>query len=441
MDTQELRQLRRSLDRFVKRFESCIKMRASQRHLRTYLKGQLGPLERKSVEPMALDARVPPRTLQEFLSIHRWDEDRVSRKIRKVVQRDHGHEEAIGVVDETSFPKCGDKTVGVQRQYCGALGKTDNCVMTVHLGFVSGDFHALIDGDLYLPESWSNDRERCREAGVPEEVAYRPRWQIAMDLITRSLEDGVGLRWITADEAYGRVPAFRDGVAQRDLLYVVEVDPNLQGWTQKPEMEPPGRYSPQGLPRRRPRLAQGARRARPVSGLWKRGGPPWQLFQVKESQKGPVIWRVRETMLYTNRDRVPTATERLLVAEQVLTGEVKYFLTNAPVEIPLRKILTVAFSRWHIEKLFKEAKGEVGMDHFEVRRYLALKRHLVLTNLSILFLAHETDRLRGEKPRVDDLPGADGGGSTAASWDVPVGTVEEIGGSGEEDRILASLGA
>ena len=441
MDIRELRQLRRSLDRFLKRFEPCIKMPPTRRHLRTYLRGQLGPLERKSVEPMALDAHVPPRTLQEFLSIHRWDEDRVSRKIRKVVQRDHGHEEAIGVVDETTFPKCGTKTVGVQRQWCGALGKIENCVTTVHLGYVAGDFHALVDGDLYLPQSWAEDRERCREAGVPEEVGYRPRWQIALDLVTRSLEDGVCLRWITADEAYGRPPAFRDGVAKRGLLYVVEVDPSLQGWTQKPEMEPPGRYGSRGAPRRRPRLAEGARRARPVSGLWKRGGPPWELFRVKETHKGPAIWRVRETTLYTTRDRIPAHAERLLVAEQVLSGEVKYFLTNAPVEIPLKKILTVAFSRWHIEKLFKEAKGEVGMDHFEVRRYLALKRHLVLTNLSILFLAHETNRLRGEKPRVDDLPGADGGGGAAASWDVPDGTVEEIGGRGEEDRILASLGA
>lgn len=439
MDIRELRRLRRSLDRFVKRFEPCIKMRSTRRHLRTYLKGQLGPLERKSVEPMALDARVPPRTLQEFLSIHQWDEDRVSRKIRKVVQRDHGHEEAIGVVDETTFPKCGDKTAGVQRQYCGALGKTENCVMTVHLGFVSEDFHALIDGDLYLPQSWAEDRERCREAGVPEEVAYRPRWQIAIDLITRSLQDGVGLRWITADEVYGRVSGFRDGVAERGLLYVVEVDPTLRGWTQKPEMEPPGRYHPMGFPRRHPRLREGARKARPVSELWKRGGPSWQLFQVKECQKGPVIWRVRETTLHTTRDRIPAATERLLVAEQVLTGEVKYFLTNAPWEIPVKRILPVAFSRWHIEKLFKEAKGEVGMDHFEVRRYLALKRHLVLTHLSILFLAHETNRLRGEKPRVDDLPGAGSGGGAARSWNVPVGTVEEIGGIGEEDRILASL--
>lgn len=440
MEIQELRQLRPALERFFKRFEPCIKTRPSRRHLRTYLRGQLGPLERKSVEPMALDAHVAPRTLQEFLSEHCWDEDGVTRKLHKVIQRDHGHEDAIAVVDETTFPKCGDKTVGVQRQYCGALGKVENCVATVHIGFVSGDFHALLDGDIYLPRSWAEDRKRCDEVGVPEDVGYRPKWRIALDLLKRSQADGVQLGWLTADEVYGSVGEFRDEVADLGLIYVVEVSSAVPGWSHRPAVEAPGTDGP-GRPRVHPRLAPGAPRARAVAKLWKRGGPSWKLFRIKDTQKGPVVWEVRESIFYPSRRGVPTGAVRLLVARNVLSGEVKYFLSCAPEEILLKKLLTVAFSRWHVEKLFKEAKGEVGLDHFEVRRYKSLKRHLILTSLSLYFLAHETDRLRGEKPGVDDLPGEGGGGSPARPGDAATREDAPAGGRGRKDRVLASHGA
>ncbi|MEE9132515.1 MAG: IS701 family transposase [Gemmatimonadota bacterium] len=437
MEIQELRQLRPALERFFKRFQPCIKTRPSRRHLRTYVRGQLGPLERKSIEPMALDAHVAPRTLQEFLSEHCWDEDGVTRKLHQVIQRDHGNEEAIAVVDETTFPKCGEKTVGVQRQYCGALGKVENCVATVHIGFVSGDFHTLLDGDIYLPKSWAEDRVRCDEVGVPEDVGYRPKWEIALDLLKRSLADGVKLRWLTADEVYGSVAEFRDGVADRGLIYMVEVSSALPGWSHRPAVEAPGVYL-QGKSRVHPRLAPGAPRARAVSKLWKRGGPSWQLFRVKDTQKGPVVWEVRESIFYPSRRSVPTDPVRLLVARNVLSGEVKYFLSCAPQEIPLKKLLSVAFSRWHVEKIFKEGKGEVGLDHFEVRQYKSLKRHLILTSLSLYFLAHETDRLRGEKPGVDDLPGEGGGGGAARPGDVAAREDAPAGGGGREDRVLAS---
>jgi SRSO17 transposase len=440
VEIQELRQLRPALERFFKRFEPCIKTRPSRRHLRTYVRGQLGPLERKSVEPMALDARVAPRTLQEFLSEHCWDEDGVTRKLHKVIQRDHGHPEAIAVVDETTYPKCGDKTVGVQKQYCGALGKIETCVATVHIGFVSGDFHALLDGDIYLPQSWAEDRKRCDEVGVPKEVGHRPKWRIAVDLLKRSQADGVQLGWLTADEAYGTVGEFRDEVADLGLIYVVEVSSALHGWSHRPAVEPPGTYSP-GNPRTHPRLAPGAPKSRAVSKLWKRGGPSWQLFRVKDTQKGPVVWEVRESSFYPSRRGLPTEPVRLLVARHVLSGEVKYFLSCAPKEVPLKKLLTVAFSRWHVEKLFKEGKGEVGLDHFEVRRYKALKRHLILTSLSLYFLAHETDRLRGEKPRVDDLPGPGGGGGATGFFEANPGADPSAGSCGREDRVLASHGA
>ena len=204
MDVKELRRLKPALDRFAREFNSCIKTVPSRRHLLRYMNGQLGALERKSVEPIALDAGVPVRTLQEFLSHHRWDEEAVSRHLREILMCDHADPNAIGVIDETSFVKKGDKTAGVQRQYCGHSGKVENCVVTVHLGYVTPDFHALIDGDLYVPEeSWVQDPSRCHEAKIPDDVVFRPKGQIALDLLRRSLDDGVRLRWITADEFYG----------------------------------------------------------------------------------------------------------------------------------------------------------------------------------------------------------------------------------------------
>jgi SRSO17 transposase len=417
MDLRELRRLRPALDRYVRRFDDCIKTRKSRRHFSTYVQGQLGPLPRKSIEPIALDAHVPPRTLQEFLSIHRWDEEKMGRRLRDEVMKDHPEEDAIAVIDETSYVKWGKKTPGVQRQHCGAVGKVENCVVTVHLGRVAGGSHALLDGDLYLPERWAEDLDRRREAHIPEDVVYRPRWKIALDLLQRSLEEGVGFRWLTADEAYGRVGEFRDEVEKAGLLYVVEIPSNLTGWIKRPRVRKAGSRTSRGRTLQHPRLLPGERKARPVSDLWKRGGPSWQLFRVKDSEKGPVVWRVRETVFHPTRDRVPGDPVRLLIAEEVLTGEAKYFLSCASAEIPLKEILTVAFSRWHVEKLFKEGKGEVGLDHFEVRSYRSLMRHLVLTNVSLYFLAEQTDRLRGEKPGVDHLPGAQGGGGATGSGD------------------------
>lgn len=399
MDLAELRSLRPALDRFARKFDDCIKTRPSRAHLRTYLNGQLGPLERKSIEPIALNANVSPRTLQEFFSIHRWDERSVGKRHRSLVARDHGDDNAIGVIDETSFAKKGKKTAGVQRQHCGSTGKTDNCVVTVHLGYVANDFHALLDGDLYLPEeTWSKDRKRCREAGIPDDVVYRPKWKIALELLQRSRHEGVPMRWVTADEVYGRVREFRRTVAGLGLTYVAEIPASITGWT-------------------KPHRAGDATKARPVSKLWLRGGPTWTKYQIKQTDKGPVVWEVRETRFFPRNDGDQGEEERLLIVREVLTGEVKYFLANVSAEVPLKTLLFVAFSRWHIERLFEDGKGEVGFDHFEVRCYRSLMRHLVLTTLSLYFLCEQTQRLRGGKSELDPSPGEDGTGGAAGQGD------------------------
>lgn len=406
MDVQELKGLRRKLDAFARQFDDCIKTRPSREHMRTYLKGQLGSLDRKSIEPIALEAEVPVRTLQEFLSIHRWDDDAVGRRLREILVRDHADPNAIGVLDETSFVKKGVKTAGVQRQYCGHTGKVENCVVTVHLGYVTPDFHAMIDGDLYLPEeSWAEDRERCREARIPDDVVYRPKGRIALDLLRRSLDEGVPLRWITADEFYGRSREFRDTLSDWGLNYVVEIPSNLSGWSRMPRIEPPGTVLRSGRRSRTAHVAAGEKAARAVSKLWKRGGPSWETYRIKDTQKGPEVWHTRETRFYPNDSGMPGRESRLIIAENALSGEVKYFLSDAGPDVPLKTLLYVAFSRWHIERLFEDGKGEVGFDHFEVRNYKSLLRHLVLTNLSLYFLCEQTTRLRKKKSLVDTVPG------------------------------------
>jgi SRSO17 transposase len=349
--------------------------------LRTYVEGQIGDLPRKSIEPIALAAGKAPRTLQEFLGMHRWDHDAVRRRVQRLVMRDHADDNAIAVIDETSFAKKGNKTAGVQRQYCGSTGKKDNCVVTVHLGYAAGDFHALLDSDLYLPEeSWHANRERCREAGIPDEVTFRPKWQISLDLLDRAMANDVRLKYLAADEAYGRCEKFRAGVDRRDLLYVVEVNRSQYGWT------------PQALAKRPAGLPEPD--ARRVDQLWKRGGPSWTLFHIKNTGNGPVVWEARATRFVPREEKQPGKECWLIVARNVLDGEVKYFVSNAPADASVEVLLHVAFSRWHIERVFEDAKGEIGLDHFEVRRYLPIMRHLILSMVSFLFLMQETQRLQ-----------------------------------------------
>lgn len=410
MEREAIKSLRGALRRFCRKFDGCIKDSRTRKHLKTYVSGQLSNLPRKSIEPMALEAGTPVRTLQEFLSIHRWDHEAAGRRLRGIVQEDHGSPNAIGVIDETSFKKKGEKTPGVQRQWCGSTGKVDNCVVSVHLGFVSGDFHTFLDGDLYLPkETWGQDAVRRKEAGIPDHVVYRPKWKIALDLLERALSEGVDLKWVTADEAYGRGMEFREGVEALGLRYVVEIPSNLVGWTEFPKIDEAGTVLESGCRSRVRRLAADAQEARPVSDLQQGDGPSWERWRVKETEKGPVVWEVRETDFHPTLGDYPGESLRLVIAREVLSGEVKYFLSNAPREVPLGEVLHVAFSRWRIERIFEDGKGEVGLDHFEVRNYRSLIRHLILSTISFYFLADRTQWLREKKLELDPLSGQGGG--------------------------------
>jgi SRSO17 transposase len=406
MDAQQFRAFRPRLKAYLQEFDDCFDRKDTRGHLPVYVSGQLSDLERKSVEPMALKGGVEPRTLQEFLTGHVWDEDRMRDRLQQIVAREHAGPHAIGIIDETSFVKKGDMTPGVQRQHCGAVGKQENCIVTVHLGYAAESFHCLLDGDLFLPESWSQDRERCREAGIPDDMVYRPKTDIALELYDRARGQGVQFEWLTFDEWYGVKPQFLRALDQRDQKFVGEVHKHFVAWIEPPRVTR-RRYGR----RRAARLVAGSPRAQHVEDLLRHPHlceQEWQRWRVKDGDHGPHIWEVKHTLIGV-KDEAGLPAEQLyhlLVARNVLhPEEVKYFVSNAPATATVPSLLLVAFSRWRIERCFEDQKGEVGLDHYEGRRYAGLKRHLILTAVSFLFLAEVLEELRGEKPGADHLPG------------------------------------
>lgn len=409
MDAKQIHQLEPKLKRFLGRFTDCFARKDTRAHLGVYVRGQLSDLPEKSVEPIALEAGVAPRTLQEFLSQLKWDQDRLRDRVHEIVRTEHAEAHAIGIFDETSDPKKGDKTPGVQKQWCGRLGKVENCLVTVHLGYAVEDFHCLLDGELFLPQSWAADRPRCREAGIPDTVVYRPKWRIALELYDRAIANGLQFDWLTFDEGYGSKPEFLREVAARQQNYVAEVPRSFMGWLKPPRVVTRSYHrGRRGRGRAVPRLASGSRAAGRVEEMLNGRtlrAQPWQRWRVKDGEKGPMVWECKHTFITVKDENdLPGACLHLLIARNVLDpDEVKFFVSNAPPQAGVGALLLVAFSRWRVERCFQDDKSEIGLDQYEGRRYLGLKRHLTLSAVSYLFLARVRQEW-GEKSGVDGVP-------------------------------------
>jgi SRSO17 transposase len=412
MDTEAVLALRPALSRYLAEFEPCMGKRSNRGYLETYIAGQLGPLQRKSVEPIALAAGTPPRTLQEFLEMFKWDHQALRDRHQRRVARLHGHDAAIGLFDETSFPKKGRKTACVQRQYCGAAGKVENCVVSVHLGYATPDFFTLLDGEPFLPEeTWAADAARRREAEVPENVAHRSKCRLAIDQFKRATANGVRLAWLVFDEGYGGKPWFLhelDALAQK---FVGEVPRSFRVWTGEPRVR--ARSHPCDGQRRRAQRPLMVR-TNPMAQVQNvlafspiLRAVPWGLYRVMDSTTGPMLWQARRIPVWLEKpDGLPTRPHHLIVAQSVLNkAELKFFISNAPERTPIEDLLFVAFSRWRVERLFEDGKSELGMDHFEVRKYASVHRHLILSCVSHAFLAEVKQRRQPKSPGPHGQPG------------------------------------
>jgi SRSO17 transposase len=280
----------------------------------------------------------------------------------------------------------------VQRQWCGASGKVDNCIVSVHLAVQHGEFMAMLDSELFLPEnSWDKDRDRCKEAHIPESVVYRPKSEIALEQIQRAVANGVRFDWLTFDEWYGSKPAFLAELDQMGQLYVCEVPKNFLCFPSLP------RYRSLQRPFASKRVDNAVIWGKPFA------GKKWWNIRLQRKTLPPQTWQIKAAQLYLARDGSPTdRTYWLIVAKSVQTQEIKYFVSNAPPKTAVTTLMKVAFTRAGVEHCLRIVKSEIGFAHFEGRSYKGLSRHMTLCQLVMLFIAEQTTRLRGEKSTGDD---------------------------------------
>ncbi len=333
----------------------------SRLRARGYLLGLLSHSERKNgwtIAEFAGDAG--PEGMQRLLNFYAWDEDRVRDALCRYVVRALGDPAGVLVVDETGFLKKGRRSAGVQRQYSGTAGRVENCQMGVFLAYAApGGERALIDRELYLPESWTGDRERCRQAGIGDDVEFATKPELARAMAERAVAAGVPFSWFTADEAYGQNPGLRGWLEEQQIACVMAV----------PVSEPCA-------------TAAGKIRADALAARVPAGG--WQVLSCGDGSKGPRLydWALIGLAspahhLLVRRALTPNARGQL---------ELAYFLCSAPPGTTLAELVAVAGARWAVEDCFAEAKNETGLDHYQVRRYRAWYRH-TLSMLAHAFLA------------------------------------------------------
>jgi len=366
----------RGLDALAARIAPRFRRVEPRRRALAYLKGLLAPVERKNGWQLAEAAGDrTPDGVQDFLARMRWDADRVRDDLRAYVVEHLGDAQAVLVLDETGFVKKGTHSAGVQRQYSGTAGRIENCQIGVFLGYASRHGHALIDRALYLPERWATDRARRRDAGVPEAAAVATKPELGRAMLERAFEAGVPCAWIVGDSVYGSDCALRRFIERRGRGYVLAVT--------------------------------GAQRLglKPVADwLEDVPGKAWRRLSAGDGAKGP---RLYDWAYLPYRGAAEGWQKGLLIRRKIAKpDELTFYLTLAPAATPLAALVRVAGTRWTIEACFEAAKGEVGLDQYEVRSWTGWHRHITLAMLAHAYLTVMRRAAIGGRTRRGSAGGA-----------------------------------
>lgn len=371
MHTKQLRAWQTEFEHANARIADCFMRREPRERARAYLQGLLAPLERKNGWQLAEAAGDrSPDGVQDFLARDRWEADAVREALRDYVVAHLGEPDAVLVLDETGFVKKGAHSAGVQRQYSGTAGRIENCQVGVFLAYASRRGYAFIDRALYLPESWAQDARRRRQAHIPNAVAFHTKPQMGQMMLERTLAAGVPFAWVTADSVYGSASRLRRWIAAAGRSYVLGVL-SSQHWSWP-------RQSAADLAATLPPAA-------------------WTRISCGAGAKGPRWYE----WAYLTAPPAAGFVHGLLVRRHPRRrSERAYYLTRAPVGTPLDTVVEIAGRRWTIESGFEQAKGEVGLDQYEVRRYDAWYRHITLALLAHAYLAVVRAASAGKKSRA-----------------------------------------
>lgn len=396
MKPREIEQFRSKLEAFLADVVLSLGRIERRQHAEEYIRGLLMDGERKSIEPMA--SRLPDgdvQALQQFVNQSPWSYKEVRASLARRVEQEFVPE-AYWLIDEVSFPKQGQHSVGVARQYCGTLGKKANCQVAVTLDLGTEESSTPLDWALYLPEKWANDLVRRKEAGVPEEIIFKTKTDLALDLIDEVKGWGLQGRLVLADSAYGDGFEFRQGLRDRRLDYVVQVSGNLTGWTEDPHPAKPLMKARGKIPRKR-FYAYDFPPARTLLQIAKDlPSRSWKTVTWREGTKGPLSSRFARVVVWMANGLVQGKTMEVTSEELLIEwpeGDKepwKYWLSSLPPQrTSLRGLVRKAKGRYRIEQDYEEMKGEVGLDHFEGRSWQGWHHHVTLVTLAYAFLMLE----------------------------------------------------
>ncbi len=418
MTEEELADWEADFADFQSRFAHLFQRSESRRQAGKYLRGLLSEVQRKNGWQLAekVGDKTPDAT-ERLLYQAEWEADAAQDVLQAYVIEVFGAEEGIGVVDETGFVKKGKHSVGVKRQYSGTAGKVENCQVGVFLSYVGRDGHVFLDRRLYLPEEWCSDKERCQRAKVPETISFQSKPELALGMLEHAWEQGVPMRWVTGDEVYGKSTHLRDTVHASGRHYVLAVAKDTSVWVREQVQE--------GSSQREAVVLVTA-----ADVVAKLPSEQWQHLTVAEGTKGPrtydwVAVRVQEHVSSSPGQTGHPGREAWLLVRRSLSEsqELAYYLSNAAADTPLLTLARVATTRYTVEQCLEEAKGETGLDEYEVRSWPSWHRHITLSLMAHAWLAATRSRVEkkdgciarnGPTDRTGS-PSIAGGGSTSAS--------------------------
>ena len=354
---------------FCGRFDDLFARRESRQQARKYLRGLLTPLERKTNWQLAerLHDSTPDR-MQRLLYRVPWDVQEARDRLQQFIIERFGEEGAIGVLDETGIPKKGSASVGVAKQYCGALGKLENCQVATLLTYSTSRGHVFLDRRLFLPEDWCEDACRRARAKVPKEEMFQTKPEQAGEMLMHAWQMGVPMQWVTGDSVYGCSPRLRQSIEQAGKWYVLAVTSLIRVWTQRPDVLEPEEQTG-GRPRRKVHLRPGAPKSRTVAEvIAELPKSRWRRLSIAVGTKGPRIYDWVRLRVIESYDDLPGPEVWLLARRSVSNPEeIAYYLAFAPLSVSLQALVQIAGTRYTVEQCIEEARGEVGLDQYEVR--------------------------------------------------------------------------